>query len=135
MKTLMPALRITNTYSFGEERNGEWLLIECEDTAGQHFTLRIPHQIELGFFARFQAASLLAAEKRRSNPDPELAGAMFAERISIAWTEEGKLSLVVKLAMGMELEMHLPNDAVDHLRQALDEVEASKQVDGSGLTH
>jgi hypothetical protein len=65
------------------------------DTAGQHFTPRIPHQIELGFSARFQAASLLAAEKRRSNPDPELAGAMFAERIIFAWTEKGKLSLVV----------------------------------------
>ena len=135
MKTLLPSLRITNTHAFGEEKSGEWLLIECEDTAGQHFTLRIPHQIELGFFARFQAASLLAAEKRRSNPDPELVGAMFAERIIFAWTEEGKLSLVVKLAMGMELEMQLPDDAVDHLRQALDEVEASEQMGGPGLTH
>ncbi|WP_374433313.1 hypothetical protein [Tabrizicola sp.] len=135
MKTLLPSLRIINSYSFGEEKDGEWLLIECEDTAGQHFTLRIPHQIELGFFARFQAASMLAAEKRRSTPDPELAGAMFAERITVAWMEESKLRLVVKLAMGMELEMHLSANAVDHLRQALDELEASEQMGGPGLTH
>lgn len=135
MKKLMPALRITNTYSFGEEKDGEWLLIECEDTAGQHFTLRIPHQIELGFFARFRAASMLAAERRGSTPDPEVAGAMVVERIAFELTQQGRITLVVRLAMGMEMEMQLPDEAVKDLRQALEEQHTPEKLGGPRLTH
>jgi hypothetical protein len=135
MKSMMPSLRITDTHSFGAEKNGEWLLIECEDTAGKHFTLRIPHQIELGFFARFQAAVMLAAERRKSTPDRDISGAMFVERIAIGLTQHGKVSLVVKLAMGLELEMHLPDEAMEHLRQSLEELDTAKKAGGSRLTH
>ena len=78
---------------------------------------------------------MLAAERRKSTPDRDISGAMFVERIAIGLTQHGKVSLVVKLAMGLELEMHLPDEAMEHLRQSLEELDTAKKAGGSRLTH
>jgi hypothetical protein len=131
----IPSLRITDTFSFGEEKDGEWLVIECEDLAGKRFTLRIPHEIELGFFARFQAASIMAAGKRGSAPARDVESAMFVERITFGVTKDGNVGLTVQLAMGLVLDMALSDEAVDHFKQALADLDAFRTAGGKGLSH
>jgi hypothetical protein len=135
MTSSIPSLRITNTFSYGEENDGEWLVIECEDLAGKRFTLRIPHEIELAFFARFQAASIMAAGKRGATPERDVESAMFVERITFGVTKDGKVGLKVQLAMGMVLDMALSDEAVEHFQQALADLDAFRKAGGTGLSH
>jgi hypothetical protein len=124
-----------DTFSYGEENDGEWLVMECEDLAGKRFTLRIPHEIELAFFARFQAASILAAGKRGATPARDVESAMFVERITFGVTNDGKVGLKVQLAMGMVLDMALSDEAVEHFQQALADLDAFRKAGGTGLSH
>jgi hypothetical protein len=132
MTKSVPALRIMEIFSYGEEGGGQWIVIECEDQLGERLTLRIPHRLETDFFARFQAASLMAAQMRGSQPSRTIATAMQVERIAFGVTDVGKVGLQVHLAMGLVLDIVLSDDVVEHFKTALAELEAFQKAGGPG---
>jgi hypothetical protein len=134
-KKTIPKLLIRTTHGFGEAESGRLSCIEVEDEQGVRVAIMIPHKLEGEFLARFQGACLHSAKARGGRTQDQIERLLETESVGVGVTDDRKIGLRLKLAIGMTLDVVLSDKAIAEFRDALAELERYRKAGGSGSSH
>ena len=126
----VPKILIRRIIGFGEADDGKLLCIHIEDHKDMEAVIMIPSMFEGEFFARFQGASGMAAEKRGTPMAPETIAAMKVEGFGIGKARDGTAVLQMRTASGIKLDFGLDPSTQSQLRTLLDTIEQTPPPPG-----
>lgn len=118
-------LVVNELVSHGDGNDGEFAAIMVKDRQDRNCAILIPHEAMGAMMARMTSAAERAAQSRKEAGKDEgnESYSLPLEGMGIGVRSDGNLALRLKLRGSMNIDVPVPADRIDTLRESLDKAE------------